>query len=165
MTKIPGKTCLKSLQFALSFCKLCLIFGLWLWHCTLAHQLEEFWGQFSGNLTLFFGDYICYISEFATILEFAVQTLEMTYISEMSAMKLWKCEWDYENVNETMKMWTKYRCWYSLYRKVKGNMSMIICSYWYNLYLCIYKYVCSTVWTMNDAVFGVWCHSIILLYL
>ena len=42
---------------------------------------------------------------------------------------------------------------YTLYRKVKGNLSMITYSYWYNLY--VHKYVCSTVWNINDAIF--WC--------
>ena len=97
LTKIPRKTCLKSLQFTLSFCKLCLIFGLWLWHLPLAHQLEEILGQISRNLTLFFGDYICYISEFATILEFAVQTLEMTIIDLKWVQWIY---WNNENVNE-----------------------------------------------------------------
>ena len=64
--------------------------------CTLAHQLEEILGQFSGNLTLFFGDYICYISEFATILEFAVQTLEMTIIDLKWVQWIY---WNYENEN------------------------------------------------------------------
>ena len=152
LTKIPRKTCLKSLQFALSFCKLCLIFGLWLWHLPLAYQLEEILGQFSRNLTLFSGDYICYISEFATILEFAVQTLEMTItylkLVPMNLLKLWKCE---RNIDFDVKF-------YTLYRKVKGNLSMIIviditCMY-------ISTYVVHCVWTINDAVFGVWCHTI-----
>ena len=121
LTKIPRKTCLKSLQFALSFCKLCLIFGLWLWHLPLAYQLEEILGQFSRNLTLFSGDYICYISEFATILEFAVQTLEMTITYLKWVQWIY---WNYENVNEISILMSNSIS--TLYRKVKGNLSMII---------------------------------------
>ena len=107
-------------------CNSSLVFANCAWYlasgfdtCPLAHQLEEILGQFSGNLTLFFGDYICYISEFATILEFAVQTLEMTITYLKWVHWIY---WNYENVNEISILMSNS----ILYRKVKGNLSMII---------------------------------------
>ena len=121
LTKIPRKTCLKSLQFALSFCKLCLIFGLWLWHLHFGTSIGRNFGPIQRKFDVIFWwlyllyKWVCYyiIGICSTNIGFDY------YISEMSAMnllKLWKCE---RNIDFDVKF-------YTLYRKVKGNLSMII---------------------------------------
>ena len=120
LTKIPRKTCLKSLQFVLSFCKLCLIFGLWLWHLPFGTSIGRNFGPIQRKFDVIFWwlyllhKWVCYYIGICS-----TNIGNDYYISEMSAMnllKLWKCE---RNIDFDVKF-------YTLYRKVKGNLSMII---------------------------------------